>query len=564
MHRMQVTSPKGSDLERLINGSRSEPDVKPNLVVLKVGTSTLMNTETRTISLANLSRCIETVSQLKEAGNQVIIVTSGAVGFGCSKLKLKTRPKTVAGRQAAAAVGQSNLMRVWEDLCDLTGVQVAQLLITRADFVNKKRYLNFRSTVKELLHWGVVPIINENDSLVSEGVKFGDNDTLAAHVAVLLSANYLFLLTDVDCLYTSDPRKDPGARPIPFVDRLEDIYKVMDCGDGVGGSKWGTGGMKTKIVAAKIAVAGGVNVAVCNGSNPERVTKMLEWAAKNELPNANPESVLYDYDKDADIKEYAQTFQKGEDEEEPMTPLKTLEVDADAKYFVPPEESAEKLAVIAECPTKVEDLPFQGTIFRALEFSHLRDQRRWILSLPLGGRIWINVACAKSVVLTKKALTIVGVVKVEGDFHKDEAVSIHVMKGDAEEEDEDTSMMPEECEIARCIVQHAAGDVRRAVGLPPEEAAFILNSVSPVISTSTNIALTIEEQALTEKGESICGKSDNGAGHARSELGTTTSCSDSPSERRDRPGGLVLSGMRPANSFGGSSEDSNRGPVVDA
>lgn len=248
---------------------------KSNLVVVKVGTSTLMTSDHR-VNLTNMGALVEAVTRLKYQGYQVVLVTSGAVGFGCIKLGLATRPKILSLKQACAAAGQSQLIRMYEDLFSVCGVKVAQVLLCRSDFASRDRFFNFRAALQELLNMGVVPIINENDTVSVAEIRFGDNDTLSALVAVSLAANHLFLLTDVDCLYTDNPRTNPEATPVPRVTSSQ--LAQLSVGNDAGG-QWGTGGMATKIVAARTAVSAGIETVLVNGSFPQRVCDFLSGSA---------------------------------------------------------------------------------------------------------------------------------------------------------------------------------------------------------------------------------------------------------------------------------------------
>jgi glutamate 5-kinase len=214
------------------------------LVVIKVGTSTLMKVNSETgeqrVNLSAMGAIVETVTSLHQLGHGVIIVTSAAVGFGCLKLNLRERPKSVSLKQAAAAAGQSQLMRFYEDLFGVYGLKVAQILLSRFDFSAKDRFANVHNAIRELLDLRVIPIINENDTVSTEELRFGDNDTLSALVAVGVSADRLFLLTDVDCLYTANPRTNPDAKPVLDVSASE---LATIGGADSSGSGWGTGGM---------------------------------------------------------------------------------------------------------------------------------------------------------------------------------------------------------------------------------------------------------------------------------------------------------------------------------
>ncbi|MEM0980814.1 MAG: glutamate 5-kinase [Cyanobacteria bacterium P01_H01_bin.58] len=242
-------------------------------IVVKIGTSSLTKSN-RQLAISVIACLVETLSTLRSQGHQVVLVSSGAVGVGCARLGLTERPKAMAMKQAVAAVGQGRLMRTYDDFFSLTGQPIAQVLLTRTDLVQRSRYLNSYRTFRQLLQLGVIPIVNENDTVAVEELKFGDNDTLSAQVASLIGADWLFLLTDVDRLYSADPRYHPNAQPIHLVDRIEDLEDLqVNVGDR--GSQWGTGGMLTKIEAARIAANAGVRTVITDGQHPENLVKIL-------------------------------------------------------------------------------------------------------------------------------------------------------------------------------------------------------------------------------------------------------------------------------------------------
>ncbi|PZO13256.1 MAG: glutamate 5-kinase, partial [Leptolyngbya foveolarum] len=189
-----------------------DPDDQPAFVaktiVVKIGTSSLTRAETGHLALATLGRLVETLCELRSAGHRVVLVSSGAIGVGCARLGITERPKSMALKQAVAAVGQGRLMRVYDDFFTSLSQPIAQVLLTRSDLAQRSRYVNSDRTFRQLLKLGVIPIVNENDTVATDEIKFGDNDTLSAMVASLIHADYLFLLTDVDQLYSADPRQD--------------------------------------------------------------------------------------------------------------------------------------------------------------------------------------------------------------------------------------------------------------------------------------------------------------------------------------------------------------------
>ncbi|MFM7425334.1 MAG: glutamate 5-kinase [Elainella sp.] len=254
--------------------SRTPSSAPPTLVV-KIGTSSLTQPDTGYLALATIAQVVDTLSRLRRQGYQVILVSSGAVGVGCMRLGLTERPRTISMKQAVAAVGQGRLMRVYDDLFTALQQPIAQVLLTRSDLVQRSRYVNAYRTFRQLLNLGVIPIVNENDTLAVEELKFGDNDTLSALVASLVEADWLFLLTDVDRLYSADPRYDPNAQPIALVNQIDELESLnVEVGDR--GTSWGTGGMVTKISAARIATAAGVRTVITEGRSPQNIEKIIQ------------------------------------------------------------------------------------------------------------------------------------------------------------------------------------------------------------------------------------------------------------------------------------------------
>ena len=243
--------------------------------VIKIGTSTLTYAN-GCVNIRRIEALCKIVSDLKNAGNEIILVSSGAIGMGVGKLHLDKKPKDIAGKQACAAVGQCELMYTYDRLFGEYNHTVAQILLTAPDLKCEDRHAKFEATLKRLLALGVIPIINENDTVATEEIVFGDNDTLAAEVAVSAGAELLVLLSDIDGLYDSDPRKNPEAKLIPEVHELTD--EVMALGGGAG-SALGTGGMVTKLRAAALATAAGCDMIITNGSYPERLYSIIDGTA---------------------------------------------------------------------------------------------------------------------------------------------------------------------------------------------------------------------------------------------------------------------------------------------
>ncbi len=241
-------------------------------IVIKIGTSTLTY-QNGCVNIRRFEALCRVVSDMVNAGNSVILVSSGAIGLGVGKLNLKERPHDIAGKQAAAAVGQCELMYIYDREFAGHNRTVAQVLLTAPDLQCEDRLAKFKGTVERLLSLGVLPIINENDTVATEEIEFGDNDTLASLVAAAVGADLLVLLSDIDGLYSTDPHKDKNAVLIPEVFEITD--KIIALSGGAG-SSLGTGGMATKIRAAGIATESGCDMIIANGANPEALYKLLD------------------------------------------------------------------------------------------------------------------------------------------------------------------------------------------------------------------------------------------------------------------------------------------------
>ncbi|KAJ1558804.1 hypothetical protein HK405_012942, partial [Cladochytrium tenue] len=256
---------------------RSPSVVQRLTVVIKLGTSSICDEKTLRPRLSTLSMMVETIFNLRQAGHAVVLVTSGAVGVGLQRMNLDRRPKHLAQVQALAAVGQGRLMALYDDLFGRFDIPVAQVLITKENMAERAQYLNACNTLRELLQMGVVPIVNENDTISNAEIRFGDNDTLSAITAGMVGADYLFLCTDVECLYTDNPRVNPDAKPVRLVKDLAALKARVSVA--TPGSSLGTGGMVTKLIAAELATAAGCAMVITLGSEPRRISQFLEDAA---------------------------------------------------------------------------------------------------------------------------------------------------------------------------------------------------------------------------------------------------------------------------------------------
>lgn len=241
-------------------------------IVIKIGTSTLAYEGGR-MNIRRVEQLCKVISDIKNAGHKMILVSSGAIGMGLGKLSISSFPDDIPSKQAAAAVGQCELMYVYDKLFTEYNHTVAQILLTGSDFSHKDRHKNFENTLERLLELNVLPIINENDSVATQEIKVGDNDTLAAMVAKSSKSDLLVLMSDIDGLYTGDPHKNKDVKLIKVVDNLND--EIMALGGGKG-SRFGTGGMKTKLQAAKICTEVGCDMVILNGKNPEILYDYLD------------------------------------------------------------------------------------------------------------------------------------------------------------------------------------------------------------------------------------------------------------------------------------------------
>lgn len=245
--------------------------MKNKRIVVKVGTSTLTH-ETGKMNLRRIDTLARVLSDLRNRGYEVILVSSGAIGVAIGKLGLKERPRDTKMNQSLAAIGQCELMSLYDKIFSEYHNTVAQILLTRSDVDIEKRREHTKDTFNTLLEMGVIPIVNENDTVSVEEIEFGDNDSLSAIVARLVEADILILFSDIDGLFDSDPHENPNAR---LISRVEDIDKVRETAGGAG-SKLGTGGMVTKLEAAEIANRAGISMLILNGKNIESLYDVID------------------------------------------------------------------------------------------------------------------------------------------------------------------------------------------------------------------------------------------------------------------------------------------------
>jgi glutamate 5-kinase len=277
-----------SVLRKIASLVNSTPLTRARRIVVKVGSALLVDPSSGQVNRPWLESLVQDLLRLRARKQEVVLVSSGAIALGRRELNLEHGPLKLEESQAAAAVGQIALAHIYKELFARSGVTVAQILLTLEDSERRRRYLNARATLTELIELGALPVINENDTVATTEIRYGDNDRLAARVAQMVSADCLLLLSDVAGLYTADPNLDPTARLIP---EIRDITPAIEAMGGGSASAFGSGGMTTKIAAAKIATAAGCAMAIAAGA-PLHPVRRLEESAECSwfLPGSNPEN----------------------------------------------------------------------------------------------------------------------------------------------------------------------------------------------------------------------------------------------------------------------------------
>ncbi|KAH6654491.1 glutamate 5-kinase [Truncatella angustata] len=392
-------------------------------VVIKLGTSSIVDEKTHEPLLPILSLIVATAVKLRKDGHRVIIVSSGAIGVGLQRMDVEKKPKHLAQLQALAAIGQCRLISLWDQLFGHYRQPVAQILLTRNDIADRQRYLNAQTTVNELLDMGVVPIVNENDTLAVAEIKFGDNDTLSAITAAMAHADFLFLMTDVDCLYDKNPRTYPDAQPIQVIEDIDSIHADVSSA----GSALGTGGMGTKIVAAKLATSAGVTTVITRSSKPDNIHKIVRYVQASKAGASTPD------------------HHHGED---------------------PLSQSTASLAL------DVEEPPLHT---RFLPLAHpIRDRYFWLThGLAPRGTIYID-AGARRALADKAGLLPIGVVDVEGQFSQHEAVRLVVVERLAKPGPDGKTWGGEPLEIGRALVNYAMPEIARIKGVRSSKIESLL------------------------------------------------------------------------------------------
>ncbi|CAK7218617.1 Glutamate 5-kinase [Sporothrix bragantina] len=360
---------------------------RPLGIVIKLGTSSIIDATSHEPLIATLSLIVETAVRLRKDGHRVVIVSSGAIGVGLRRMDVEHRPKHLAKLQALAAIGQCRLIGLWDSLFSHLRQPIAQILLTRNDIADRTQYLRAQNTFAELFDMGVIPIVNENDTLAVEEIRFGDNDTLSAITAAMIHADLLFLMTDVDCLYTKNPRQHPDAEPIEVV---EDI-NALEADISTPGSALGTGGMSTKIVAARLATSAGVTTVITRSSTPDNLVQILA-----HIQATQGSSFLQKSSSFASLPAAA-------------APVSSAAAAA---------PSLSSSMTLAKPPLHTRFLPWPEPV---------RDRSFWILhGLAPHGTIFIDQGAYQALV-ERAGLLPVGVVDVEGPFTENDAVRIVVV-----------------------------------------------------------------------------------------------------------------------------------------
>ncbi|KAH8588960.1 Aspartate/glutamate/uridylate kinase [Bisporella sp. PMI_857] len=416
-------------------------------IVIKLGTSSIVDEKTLEPLLSILTLIVETAVKLHKDGHKVIIVSSGAVGVGLLRMDLNKRPKHLPRVQALAAIGQCRLISLWDSLFAHFRQPIAQILLTRNDIADRTQYRNACNTFAELLEMGVIPIVNENDTIAVSEIKFGDNDTLSAITAAMVHADYLFLMTDVDCLYNKNPRTNPDAKAIEVV---EDIG-LLEADVSSAGSSLGTGGMSTKIVAARLATSAGVTTIITRSSNPGNIANIIRYLQSS-----------------------------------PSSPGKTVE-SADGILDEPLTRSIGEL--------KIEEKPAAPLHTRFIPSeSRIRDRYFWLLhGLAPHGAIYID-AGAHQALANKAGLLPVGVVDVEGTFAQQEAIRLVAVDRLSKPTASGKHWEGAGTEVGRALVNYSSGEIARIKGVRSNEIQGLLGYAdSEYVALRENISLFRKE-----------------------------------------------------------------------
>ncbi|OAA33131.1 glutamate 5-kinase [Moelleriella libera RCEF 2490] len=411
-------------------------------IVIKLGTSSIVDEVTHEPLLPILTLIVDTAFKLRKNGHRVVIVSSGAIGVGLRRMDVDKRPKHLAQLQALAAIGQCRLMSLWDSLFGHLAQPIAQVLLTRNDIADRTRYLNAQNTVNTLLDMGVIPIVNENDTLAVSEIKFGDNDTLSAITAAMIHADLLFLMTDVDCLYDKNPRTNPDAKPIEVVDD----FSLLEADVSSAGSSLGTGGMSTKIIAAKLGALAGVTTIITRSSNPGNILGIVRYLHSIKAAAGSLSSAASDTD---DQSHYSGS-------EPPLsrttTSLNLLDSSTNADDDAPP-------------PLHTRFLPSNDPI---------SDRYFWLLHTPQPhGTLFIDEGCHRAL-LDKAGLLPVGIVGIAGNFAQHEVVRLAVVNRRSTPTADGLMWDGEPLEVGRALVNYASAEITRIMGHQSTDIQTIL------------------------------------------------------------------------------------------
>ncbi|PUU77328.1 Aspartate/glutamate/uridylate kinase [Tuber borchii] len=430
-----------SEFNRLGGSSTNMKGKRALTIVIKLGTSSICDEKTHEPLLSNLSLLVETAVRLRRDGHRVILVSSGAIGIGLRRLDIEKRPKHLSAAQAIAAVGQCRLIALWDGLFQQLRQPIAQVLLTRNDIADRTQYLNASNTFAELLSMGIIPIVNENDTLAVNEIKFGDNDTLSAITAGMVNADYLFLMTDVDCLYTNNPRTHPDAQPIEIV---EDI-STLEVDVSSIGSTLGTGGMATKLTAARLATSAGVTTIITRSSIPSNIFHILVYiqSLKEADPNSQPQT--------PSITKTSPVLAPATSTDSTITPSPLLSTAARLSTLALARSPTPQPAASILHPLHTRFLPKPRA---------LRDRYFWILhGLAPHGTIYIDEGAYGALTRRDKAgLLPVGVVDVAGTFAQQEAVSLVVVQRAV------GGYVVKGPEVGKALVNYSSTEIARIMG----------------------------------------------------------------------------------------------------
>ncbi|KAI9226547.1 MAG: Aspartate/glutamate/uridylate kinase [Piptocephalis tieghemiana] len=444
----------------------------PRTIVLKLGTSSICDERTFMPRIAVLSAIVETVVHLQEQGHRVVLVSSGAVGMGLRSLGLKRKPTEMSKKRALAAIGQGRLLSLYDDLFKLYSIPISQVLLTRSDIADRDQYRNACNTLFALMDMGVVPIVNENDTISVSEIRFGDNDTLSGLVAGMIDADLLFILTDVDALYTDNPRVKPDAQIVRTVEDIATLEEKVSTDSA--GSSVGTGGMTTKLVAADLATAAGVNTIISLGSAPERIPMIIEHLyGQSRRPSASPAPTP-----------------------SPI-PSASLTSGTQSPTFAPTPRkmsppSREKSPSLAS-DTSSAPYPCPFTLFPATD-RPLRDRKWWIRhGLHPHGTIYVDSGAVKGIIQRKANLFAAGILRSKGHYVAQQSVRI--------------VWEEKNVEVARGIVNYASNEIERIIGHSSSQIRDILGYAdASCIIFRDNIAREItptQHLALLDSDDSI-------------------------------------------------------------